>query len=100
MDEQHDTANFRPFNDILEDLQNDLTHESVEDFNAVFCRRGGVVVMHVNIRSINHNVDLLRVLLNRIEVKPDLIFCSESHVPRYDTSIEGYVMHFNDSCLN
>lgn len=85
----------------LKDFDEELVYSSVEDFNNKFSKKHGLIVLHVNIRSINCNINNLKLFLERLSVSPDVIVCSESRVPKFDYDIEGYcTLHFNESTIN
>lgn len=58
--------------------------------------------MHISIRSINHNFNLLETFLNSLKVKPQIIVCSETWGIIYPDvfNINGYTFNYNNSKIN
>ena len=59
-------------------------------------------ILYINIRSLNANFEKLLVFLKSLEIKPNIIVCSESwelKLPKM-YQIKGYKMYYNNSSIN
>ena len=81
---------------------NEKTHNDISSLNTCLFSDNDFIIMHVNIRSLNKNVNNLHLLLEELKVKPDIIVCTETrklnNVKYY--SIPNYNIEFNNSTIN
>ena len=62
----------------------------------------GLKILHINIRSINKNFDNLKLVINMMKSKPDIIVCTETFKIHYKNffEIENYEMYFTNDNVN
>lgn len=61
-----------------------------------------LLILHVNIRSVNCNINELETLLHTMVKKPDIIICSEAWLQKLIGSVplNGYNFYTNNSIIN
>jgi len=92
----------------MENLENNLpvlqadNLESLTDLNDYLRNNVGLKIMHINIRSMSKNFDKLRLCLNSMPAKPDLLICTETFKIDYPNffEIENYVLYCVNSEIN
>ena len=92
----------------MEHLENNLPDsstikcETLNDLNDYLSTISGLKIMHINIRSLNKNIDNLKLCINSMLQKPDIIICTETFeincVNLFD--IEGYDLFCVNSNLS
>ena len=82
----------------LEDVVIEKESDDIKSFNNIF-KFNNFIIMHVNIRSINANIDELELLIGKLKSMPTIIICSETwHLPC--PILNGYQMYYNNSKIN
>ncbi len=83
-------------NCIIEDSVDNL-----EDLNKKFAV-SDILILHINIRSLNANFEKLELLLKSLICKPHVIVCSETWnlIEHKLYSLNGYSIHYNQSSIN
>lgn len=75
---------------------------NITELNSSIRSVTGLLIMLVNIRSIDKNFNEFNILLQSLNKSPDLIICTETfelkHPPLY--KLEGYDLHYNNSKIN
>lgn len=76
--------------------------DSIADLDDVLMKQNGLYILHVNIRSLNKNFDELKLAINSMFKKPDIIICTETHkiVLPSMYELQNYDLHFVDSEIN
>lgn len=61
-----------------------------------------LIILNVNIRSLNANIDNLKVFIERLKYKPHVIVCSESWNIKHPDyfNFNNYEAHYNNSLIN
>lgn len=61
-----------------------------------------VLILHVNVRSLNANYHNLETLINRLDSKPDVIVCTETWKLDYYKyyQLDNYTVHYNHGDVN
>lgn len=84
-------------------IQSEYVFENSIEFNEnVIFQYNDLFILHLNIRSVTNNIELLEAYLHNFQTKPDIIYCSESwlmHLKGF-IDIDGYNMYTNESTLN
>lgn len=74
----------------------------INELNGVISNAEELIILHVNVRSIDKNFELLNILIEKMNSKPNIIVCSETwkinSLSLY--KIEGYNAFYNQSYLN
>lgn len=91
--------------DFIESLQEELINEKIfYGLNSLnnYIEFNDENILLVNIRSLNANFCNLNVFIERLEVKPCIIVCTETRVLAHynEFSIKGYKIFYNNSNIN
>lgn len=86
-------------NEIRDSLCDELTYNTIEDLNTAINCENSLLVMQLNIRSINANFQQFEVFLETLHHKPKIIFLTETWMIPYTGfhHIEGYDLIYNNS---
>ena len=83
-------------------IEQEYIFKDIDSLNKKINPNNNIAILHVNIRSINNNLTRLHALVERLNVKPDIIFCSEAWLKcatEYG-DLQGYDTFTNESRLN
>ena len=75
--------------------------DNLEDLNKKFAA-SDILILHINIRSLNVNFEKLELLLKSLIYKPHIIVCSETRnlIEHKLYSLNGYSIQYNQSSIN
>lgn len=84
-----------------ESLKQDIAYGDIKSLNDDL-KRNDNLCLYVNIRSLNANFENLKILIERLKVKPYVIVCAETwnleHCQYY--RLNGYNLYYNESKIN
>lgn len=93
------------FDIISDDFKTDIiTHkcDTYSDLDTLLLNKKGLLILHINIRSLNKNFDNLKLAIKTMKKCPDVIICTETYKIRLPAlyEIENYKLFHVDSQIN
>lgn len=88
--------------DVLDEQNNTVKCENIQQLDSFLIDDNGLLIFHMNIRSLSKNFDELHVLIKSMKKCPDIIVCTETHkiiLPQL-FNIENFVFYSVDSGIN
>lgn len=92
--------------DILDDIQNEVQKQQISYEDLKSLNRDGKstdnLILYLNIRSLNANLEKLQILIKRLKIKPYVIVCAETwNLEHYKYhNLNGYEIYYNNSKIN
>lgn len=85
-----------------DNFTNDIEVSEVDCLNSMVGNFSNLLIMHINIRSINKNINNLIILIHEMIKKPDVIICTETwNLECPDLyAFDNYQVYYNGSRLN
>lgn len=86
--------------DLFYDIEEEEC-ESVLSFNKKLLE-GKLIILNLNVRSLNANFEMLKVFIERLKYKPHVIVCAETWLIK-DVNFfkfSNYNAYYNESCIN
>lgn len=76
-------------------------YDCLNKLNQVFVS-SNLLILHVNVRSLNANYQNLEILVNSLDIKPDVIVCTETWNLDYYRyyQLDDYTIHYNHGNVN
>lgn len=88
----------------MDDNVDILIEENYNDLDALnnCLNNTHLLILHLNVRSLNSNFESLEIFIDNLSVKPDVIVCTETWLlPCFAFfNLKDYCVHYNHSNIN
>ena len=77
-------------------------YSNINELNTALNNIDNLTILHLNIRSLNANFNLLETFLESLKIKPKVLICTESWILQHYQlfNLQGYKMYYNFGKLN